>query len=77
MLHTEPEQERPMEDFETANQLEPVEGPKNIPKELAFEEVIKNRTCPVSCTRYPEVGVVVLTAFLAMFAQRFYGLSSL
>ncbi|KAK0651214.1 hypothetical protein B0T16DRAFT_453715 [Cercophora newfieldiana] len=35
-----------MEDFETAHQLEPAEPPRNIPKELAFEEVIKNRTAP-------------------------------
>ena len=39
-----------MEDFETAHQLgQPDVSPKNIPAELAFEEVIKNRTCPVSC----------------------------
>ncbi|KAK0704688.1 hypothetical protein B0H67DRAFT_356281 [Lasiosphaeris hirsuta] len=36
-----------MADFETANQLgEAVASPANIPTELSFEEVIKNRTAP-------------------------------
>ncbi len=37
-----------MSDFETAHQLEKAKASKGlIPKELAFEEVIKNRTLPV------------------------------
>ena len=44
------QQDVPVEDFETAHQLGQSTGPSgNIPAELSFEEVIKNRTAPVSC----------------------------
>ncbi len=39
-----------MSDFETTHQLEKAKAYQGlIPPKLSFEEVIKNRTLPVSC----------------------------
>ena len=58
-----------MSDFESANQLaEAGASHGSIPEELSFEEVIKNRTAPVSFDISPTgllPGQTILTTYLS------------
>lgn len=67
-----------MSDFETAHQLEQAKAShQEIPAELSFEDVIKNRTCPVSGIIYGEFHGILIFSVSAMLIERLYGLSLL